>query len=84
MPENLRNYEYDKDKYTIICTQYTFGQIIEAVEKYRVKNECEKLQKMFSNNKINDKNTYVQIEVVNNNTGEIREYWNNHENKIQF
>ena len=68
-----------KDKYTIIFTRFQYGQMIYAVDKEKVKTECEKLKHL---NKLNEENAYIRIEVVNNNTGEIREYWNNKENTI--
>lgn len=71
--------------YTIICTKFTEGSIAEVVEKIQVKSECERLKKVMYNPKLEDtQNTYVRIEVVNNNTGEIREFWNNKENTINF
>lgn len=71
--------------YTIICTKFTEGSIAEVVEKIQVKGECERLQKVMYNPKLEDtQNTYVRIEVVNNDTGEIREFWNNKENTINF
>lgn len=69
------------DKYTIIFTRFMYGQMIQVVEKEKVKTECEKLKHL---NKLNDEGAYIRIEVVNNNTGEIREYWNNKENTINF
>ena len=70
-----------KYKYTIIFTRHQYGQMIYAVDKEQVKTECEKLKHL---NKLNDENAYIRIEVINNNTGEIREYWNNKENEIKF
>lgn len=82
--DNLKDFAFNKDKYTIICTEFQYGQIIETKEQNEVRNECERLKRIFGNEKIKDKDIYIRIEVVNNCTGEIREYWNNHENKIQF
>ena len=68
-------------KYTIIFSLVTEGHIVEVVNKKIVKSECERLKKIAS---ISDNKTYARIEVVNNETGEIREYWNNSDNKINF
>lgn len=70
-------------KYTILCTHHTYGSVSEVVEKEKVKSECERLKKVFSS-PINEKNTFTIIEVINNDTGEIREFWNNKENIINF
>lgn len=69
------------NNYTIICTELYYGQITQVCKKEDVRKECERL-KMVS--KHSAENTYWQIEVVNNETGEIREYWNNKENTIKF
>lgn len=69
------------NKYTIICTQFQYGQITEIVDKENVRKECERLKNVFNKDFIN---TYIQVEVINNETGEIREYWNNKKNEIQF
>lgn len=69
------------NNYTIICTELYYGQITQVVKKEDVRKECERL-KMISKNA--PENAYWQIEVVNNETGEIREYWNNKENTIKF
>lgn len=68
-------------KYTIIAVQHTYGHVTETVEKEQVKSECERLKKIFS---IAKENAYTTIEVVNNDTGEVREYWNNRKNEINF
>lgn len=81
---NLKDFAYNKDKYTIICTEFQYGQITVTKEQKEVRNECERLKQMFGKNIINDKNIYIRIEVINNSTGEIREYWNNHDNKKLF
>lgn len=80
MPESLQNNSYDQDKYTIICTYISYGQMINVCPKDDVKRQCEVLRRTHS---IESK-SHMQIEVVNNNTGEIREYWNSEKNKIQF
>lgn len=67
--------------YTIIATNMYYGQIIEPVAKEKVRSECKRIKKILS---IGQENTYQRIEVVNNQTGEIREFWNNHDNIIQF
>ena len=69
------------EKYTIICSIHTCGQIASVVEKEQVRKECERLKRL---NKLGYENTYISIEVVNNETGEMREYWNNVENTIKF
>lgn len=67
--------------YTIITTIYTIGQIIEPCEKEDVRAECERMRS-FEN--VQNENEHLIIEVVNNDTGEIREYYNSNENKIKF
>lgn len=69
------------EKYTIITTIHTYGSMTQVVEKNKVREECERLKKTLD--KI-DAPSYRRIEVVNNETGEIREFWNNQDNKIQF
>lgn len=78
--------EYQKaliaeEKYTIIATEFHYGQIIQNVNKEDVKINCERLRKLFT---LPKETCYCRIEVINNQTGEMREFWNNHENKIQF
>lgn len=73
-----------EDKYTIIWTIHTYGSVTQIVEKNQVKAECERIRKVSSAANNEPKNRFESIEVVNNNTGEIREYWNNHNNEIQF
>lgn len=70
-----------ENKYTIICTLFTYGCISQSVKKEEVKKECERLKKIFE---LAKEQCYQRIEVVNNETGEIREYWNNHNNTINF
>lgn len=70
-----------EDKYTIIFTRLEYGQIIETVEKDKVREKCELWKKT---EKLNKEKAYLRIEVVNNQTGEIREYWNNNDNSINF
>lgn len=70
-----------ENKYTIICTLFTYGSITKCVNKEEVRKECERLKKIC---KIGMEKCYQTIEVINNETGEIREYWNNHNNKINF
>lgn len=69
------------EKYTIICNILTTGHITEVIEKDKVRAECERLKNLT---KLGDEHTYMRIEVVNNETGEVREYWNNQENVIKF
>lgn len=69
------------EKYTIIFTEHHYGSLTEVVEKDKVREECERLKHAT---KLAQENAYFRIEVVNNATGEIREYWNNHDNKIMF
>lgn len=73
-----------ENTYTIIWTVHTYGNITEVVEKSKVKTECERLHKLSVIGGNEQKNTFKTIEVVNNETGEIREYWNNFDNQIQF
>lgn len=68
-------------KYTILAVHHTYGHICEIVEKEKVREECERLRKIFSYPK---EKTYTKIEVINNETGEVREYWNNSNNKLKF
>lgn len=68
-------------EYTIIFTQLCYGQIITQKDKSEIRYECEKLKKLSS---LQKEDAYIRIEVVNNNTGEIREYWNNQDNEIKF
>lgn len=70
-------------KYTIICTQHTYGSLAKVVEKDNVRDECERLRKIFSK-PLCKENAYTRIELINNETGEIREFWNNRENTIKF
>lgn len=70
-----------ENKYTIICTLFTYGNITECVNKEDVKSECERLKKICT---IGMEKCYQTIEVINNETGEIREYWNNQKNTINF
>lgn len=70
-----------EEKYTILFTEYHFGNITIVVDKDKVRKECERIKSM---SKLANENAYMRIEVVNNQTGEIREYWNNHDNKIMF
>lgn len=69
-------------QYTIVAVQHTYGHLSYPVNKENVRSECEKIRKVFSVSK--EKQCYQQIEVVNNETGEVREYWNNHDNSIKF
>lgn len=70
-----------ENKYTIILAQYTYGSLTQVVNKDQVIAECERLKAIFSKQ---PEKCYTIIEVVNNQTGECREYWNNHDNKINF
>lgn len=67
--------------YTVLLTVFTYGSEAVPCEGEKVREQCERLRNIA---KISTGNVYQRIEVVNNNTGEIREYWNNHENKILF
>lgn len=69
------------NKYTIIAAVHTYGSITQVVPKEKVREECERLKKVLS---VGEAPKYIQIEVVNNETGEIREFWNNADNKINF
>lgn len=71
------------NKYTILCTQHTYGSISKVVEKEQVRAECERIKKVFSS-RLCKENAYTRIEVINNETGEIREFWNNKDNIINF
>ena len=78
------------EKYTIIYTEIRHGSITEIVDKDKVRNECEQLKsiheldKHFKKKLGDNTHTDCRIEVINNETGEIREYWNSHDNKIEF
>ena len=67
--------------YTIITTIYTIGQIINPCEKEEVRAECEHMRSLGN---VQNENSHLIIEVVNNETGEIREYYNSKDNKIKF
>lgn len=67
-------------QYTILATVFTCGSITEQCDKEQVREECERLKKTMSIST----HDYIRIEAINNETGEIREYWNNHNNKIEF
>ena len=78
-------------KYTILQTWHEYGSLAQVVEEKKVRTICESavkheiLKKRYRINKgIDTPNIYCRIEVINNETGEIREYWNNQENKIKF
>lgn len=68
-------------EYTIITTIYTIGQIIAPCKKEEVRKECERMIKLHN---VQSRNEHLIVEVVNNETGEIREYYNSNNNKIQF
>lgn len=75
------------NKYTIITTYVKYGQHIQHVKKEDVRKMCEWQKENFKFQKSrfsNTKNVHMQIEVVNNQTGEIREFWNSQDNKINF
>lgn len=75
----------DNSNYTIISTQVQYGQVIRTCKKEDVRSECEKIRKLYEfSAKNNDNNTHSRIEVVNNETGEIREYWNSENKQILF
>lgn len=65
-------------KYTILATIWTYGSIAQVVEKDKVRPECERLKNALS---VGSTPAYKRIEVINNETGEIREYWNNQKTK---
>lgn len=67
--------------YTIITTIYTIGQIIKPCEKEEVRKQCENMRKLHN---VQIENEHLIIEVVNNETNEIREYYNSKDNKIKF
>lgn len=67
--------------YTIIWTELQYGQMVLKKNKDQVKEECERLRKI---SKIADADRYIRIEVMNDETGEIREYWNNKQNETLF
>lgn len=69
------------NSYTIICSHYTYGIMTQQADAAHVREECEKLKSL---SKLVKENCYTQIEVVNNATGEVREYWNNTEDKTLF
>lgn len=69
------------NKYTIITTIYKVGQIISIEPKENVRTQCEKIRKMHN---LQNTNEHMIIEVVNNETGEMREYWNSNSNEIKF
>lgn len=69
------------NKYTIIATVLYYGQMTKCVHAEAVRSECEHFKKIMS---LGNEPSHMQIEVINNETGEAREYWNNHDNKIQF
>ena len=70
-----------KSRYALITTVFHYGSKTEWTEKENVKSICEKEKAKYNDTNIE---SYVRIEVVNTDTGEIREYWNNHDNKINF
>lgn len=69
--------------YTILATIHTYGSIATTHPANEVKPECERLRKVLSFGAGED-TIYKRIEVINNDTGEVREYWNNHNNEIKF
>lgn len=68
------------NEYTILVTAFTCGSIAENCKKEQVRSECERLKKIFSIST----HDYIRIEVVNNESGEIREFWNNKQDKELF
>lgn len=70
-----------EEKYTILFTEFHYGNITIVVNKDKVRQECERIKNM---SELAKENAYMRIEVVNNQTGEIREYWNNHDKIIMF
>jgi hypothetical protein len=76
-----------EEKYTIITTWVKYGQHIQKVDKQYVRKICECEKSKFEFEKkhyANTRNVHMQIEVVNNQTGEIREFWNSQDNKLNF
>lgn len=84
MVQSTNNASNNRDmgyKYTIITTIYKVGQIVSVEPKENVKTQCEKIRKLHN---LQDTNEHMIIEVVNNETGEMREYWNSNNNEIKF
>lgn len=80
MEEQLQSI-YTNNKYTIIATFHTCGSITVTLEKEHVRKECERLKKLYD---LGSEGCYARIEVVNNQTGEIREFWNSSDKKELF
>lgn len=68
------------NEYTILVTSLYHSHMTIPISKENVRNECERLRKILTYGE----DTYKQIEVVNNETGEVREYWNNKQNETLF
>lgn len=68
-------------EYLILLTFFEYGHAEFPIKKEDVRKKCEDLKHAYE--KLNDK-CHVIIEVANIKTGEIREFWNNKENKIKF
>lgn len=68
-------------KYTILATIHTYGSIAQVVEGENVRKECERLKGALE---VGSAPAYKRIEIINNETGEIRTYWDNQNNDIQF
>lgn len=71
--------------YTIIKTYHQYGQKISICNKKDVRKKLESDVKWtILNDKRYKDNCYIQIDVVNNETGEIRQYWNNRQMETLF
>lgn len=81
MAIKLEDTNHESGKYTILATIYTYGSITQVVEKDKVRQECERLRNALY---AGSAKCYKRIEVINNETGEIRQYWDNQDNKINF
>lgn len=68
-------------EYTILMSVHSYGHAAIPCNKEEVRKHCENL---IACNKLADAETFINIEVVNNETGEIREYWNNKQNQTLF
>ena len=67
--------------YTVLLTVFRYGSEAVPCKKEDVRNQCERLKAL---SKIVQGEAYMRIEAINNQTGEISEYWNNKDNKIEF
>lgn len=67
-------------EYTILVTSMYYSHMTIPITKENVRSECERLRGVL----MFGEDTYKQIEIVNNETGEIREYWNSKQNETLF